>query len=982
MRAVWQDATVAESHTQPAIADTLPLAPLVPALGPGDRVGRYTLLEPIGRGGMGTVYAAHDPRLDRRIAIKVLRVAADDAAVRRDLMREGQALAMLSHPNVVPVYDIGIAEARVWLAMAELRGGTLSRWLSTPRPWQEIVRMFAAIGRGLAAAHTVGLIHGDFKPPNVLLDDDGVPKVVDFGLARRKDLHGDGVQLPGAVPRHDESTRVGLVRGTPAFMAPEQLCGDPLDARTDQFAFCVALWRALYREHPFMPGDLSTEMPVATFVDRVHRAAFVKPVPREGIGAVPRRVERALVRGLAARPAGRWPTMNELVDRLVRGRSPPLRWAIGTAVAGAIGAAVWAAPASRDEAPCGGTDELDTLWNHERAKQIGSRLSAFDVPFAEDTASRVTAGLDEWAKDWRAAHASACAADQRPTLRCLDDTKAGFATTLAILERADREALTRAVAAVQSLPQLDACTDELVPDGGPSPEAAAISRELATLDALDAAGRLDSALVTATSAALSADALGDPVLMARAHMGVGAVLESLGRYDDAERELERARWIAVESGNDQLAVSAMASLLKVVGHDLARIDDAREIERHAEATLGRFTPGPRVLAALRNSQGLVRLAAGEPESAIERFADAIDLTAQTPDGETRQRSPLNNYANALAAAGRYAEARAALERASQLAERELGRDHPAQVAYATNLGFIASRQGQGEAARRHLERAVSLAESSLGEGHPGHIEASNNLAVYLYSMGDIPRAQELFERALRDARKTIGPEHPSLGKVIGNLGLCAAELGDDHAALARYDEALALEEAGLGPDHIDVAQTLNNRGSALRRLGRFTEARSSYERALAIRTQRLGERHPDTATTINNLGLLALAEGDAASALVKHEQAYAIWLAAHGEKHHRVAEVLADRAAASVALGDLEAARTLLERAEAVWVAVDEADPAHHAETRLALAELLVGDPVRARRLARLALDAFEAAATPRADDIARTQALLQRLSG
>ncbi len=961
--------------------DTLPVArPTV--LPRGTLLGRYTLLEQIGAGGMGTVFAARDPRLDRRIAIKVLRTPADDPSARAELLREAQALAMLSHPNIVPIYDVGIADGIVWLAMAELRGGSLTTWLARERPWAEQIAMFVAVGRGLAAAHDAGLVHGDFKPLNVLLDGRGEPCVVDFGLARRTEFApaSDPRASAEAVPRHDESTRDGLVRGTPAYMAPEQLCGQPLDARTDQFAFCVALFTALYGRHPFVDDDAADRpIVIKPLLARIERGRIASRGSTRGI---PRSLDRALVRGLAALPGDRWPSMHRLVDRLERAIRPrPLRWIpVLGAVVGAVSLAAW--PDTPAIAACDAEGELADAWTPERAHAVASRLRSFDVPFAEDTAVRVGQGLESWASRWRARHAEVCPLADEDALRCLDEVKTGFSTTIEVLARADASTLARATAAVQSLPPPEGCGSGGDVDVGRTPALAALYRELAEIDALEASGRLDAALAAAEAAAIEADALGEPVAAARAHRLLGTVLESEGQYARAELELDRARWIAVEIGRDDLAVSAMASLIKVVGHDLARLDDGRAIERHAEAALARFTPEPRLLAALRNAEGLLRLAAGEPDAAIDRFADAVDLTAKSSDGDTRMQAPLNNYANALAAAGRYAEARTALERASKLVEETLGRDHPSQVGYASNLGFIADRLGDGGQARASLERAVTLGEATLGAEHPGVYEAFNNLAVHLYSTGDLDGAEVYFERALAGARKNLGAEHPALGKVIANLALCATARGEPERALQRYDEALALEERGLGPEHIDVAQTLNNRGSALRRLGRFAEARESYDRALAIRVAKLGPEHPDTATTINNLGLLAMAQGDAEAALVQHRRALLVWRTAYGESHHKVAEVLTDLAVAELAAGQRASATGSLERAEAIWNALDVYDPAAAGATRLALSELVDDDPPRARALARVALDAFTEAGGGREADAARARVRLGALGG
>src|ERR1022692_3659392 len=254
-----------------------------PSPTPNDLVGRYRLLRLVGRGGMGEVYAAHDPELDRRVAIKILRAKArpDDIEAAR-LLREAQAVAKLSHPNVVAIHDVGTAAGRMFLAMELVEGETLAVWLDRRRhSIEEILRMFAMAGRGLAAAHRVGIVHRDFKPQNVMVSRDETARVMDFGLAARG----------GTASRNEPRlTRVGSILGTPLYMSPEQLLGQPVDPRADQFSFCVALWEALYGARPF-EGATLLEIRLAVLGDR--------PRPGPLQARVPRRVRAMLERGLS-----------------------------------------------------------------------------------------------------------------------------------------------------------------------------------------------------------------------------------------------------------------------------------------------------------------------------------------------------------------------------------------------------------------------------------------------------------------------------------------------------------------------------------------------------------------------------------------------------------------------------------------------------------------------------------------------------------
>jgi formylglycine-generating enzyme required for sulfatase activity len=288
----------------------------------GAKVGRYLVVERLGAGAMGVVYAAYDPKLDRKVALKLLRPRAGGDRARRTarLEREAQGLAKLSHPNVVGIFDVGVHDEQVFLAMEFLGGGTLRAWLETVRPWREVLAMFTAVGRGLAAAHAEGLIHRDFKPDNVLLDKAGNPKVVDFGLVRltRMGDASEGDSGEGAAPDAEDDdvaasggapalTRTGAMTGTPAYMAAEQFLGRPMDARTDQFAFCVSLYEALWGERPFAGATL---LRLADAVTTGH----LREAPRDT--TVPTWLRRVVVRGLGPRPDTRWPSMGALIAAL------------------------------------------------------------------------------------------------------------------------------------------------------------------------------------------------------------------------------------------------------------------------------------------------------------------------------------------------------------------------------------------------------------------------------------------------------------------------------------------------------------------------------------------------------------------------------------------------------------------------------------------------------------------------------------------
>jgi len=324
-------------------------------LAAGETIGRYVVLECIGSGSMGIVYTGQDPDLGRRVALKVLRsdsAAGSSGGARKRLLREAQAMARLSHPNVVTIYDVGMYGDEVFLAMELIDGGTLREWLRrAKRSWREIVGVFRRAGEGLAAAHAVGLVHRDFKPDNVLVGNDGRVCVTDFGLARSSS-QTTGDRLLELPPQGiDSMTRTGAIVGTPAYMAPEQIEGAAADERSDLFAFCVAFYEALYGDRPFIASNI---VELAGVIAR----GQIRPAPAGT--RVPSWLRRTLVRGLRAapseRPAG-VAALCEAIDRRLSRRRRAAVAAIAAAVV-ATAAALW--PSGRDarddrDAPAAGS---------------------------------------------------------------------------------------------------------------------------------------------------------------------------------------------------------------------------------------------------------------------------------------------------------------------------------------------------------------------------------------------------------------------------------------------------------------------------------------------------------------------------------------------------------------------------------------------------------------------------------------------------
>jgi len=373
----------------------------------------------LGSGGMGTVHAAFDPELERRVAVKVLH--ARDTEARARLLREARAMAKLSHANVITVFEVGSADGNDFVAMELVDGETLKEWWTRTRPkWRDVVAAFIAAGRGLAAAHAAGLVHRDFKPSNVLRSKGGKIVVTDFGLSRAASDEDELVAaaaVPGVSASSPLRTQTGVVLGTPAYMSPEQWTGGNAGTASDQYAFCVALWEALAGKRPHH-GDT---------IDDLKRAALAGPDP-DAADALPREVRTIVRRGLASDPAARWPSMDALLDALERAILRRRRL-VGLAAALAVGgigtAALLLVPRGQSGDDCA-TSGPDRTWTPARVAVIrGKSAAAADL-------------LDGDIATWRSARAHACTGDaalRATRLACLDSVMARFEVAASLVER-------------------------------------------------------------------------------------------------------------------------------------------------------------------------------------------------------------------------------------------------------------------------------------------------------------------------------------------------------------------------------------------------------------------------------------------------------------------------------------------------------------------------------------------------------------------
>jgi hypothetical protein len=840
------------------------------------RIGRYALLERAGAGGMGVVWAAYDPDLDRAVAIKL--VAADSATARARVLAEGQALARLSHPNVVPVFDVGLYDEQVYLVMELVRGATLRAHVAErPRSAREIAQIYRQAGEGLAAAHRAGLVHRDFKPDNAIVGSDGRVRVLDFGLARPADPDESAEQKP---------VQPGI--GTPRYMAPEQASGEAISAAADQYAFCVSLREAL-AEPGGAPGR-----------------------------AVPRWLEAIVARGTQADPAARFPSMDEVTRALGRDPRVVLRnrlLVLGALalVGGAFATGRAASPPESEAATCeGGRPAIEAVWGPGQRGAVVDRLAADADPYARQSAPRIATALDGYRDRWAAGHRDACMAHRRGEqsaalldrrMACLHRGKLALGATVDVLAAARGASLPGALVALGDLPDLARCGDPEAlltsvapPPPGMAHRVAAVERDLERAQVLLAAARPEARQL-AVDAVASARRLGYRPLLARALLVLGHIEIATSRREEAVAPLDEATTLALAVGDDAVAVESFARRAWVEGTDVqADHDRALAGLPLVEALASRLGPaGQFARAMLHNNLGGIELSRGrrpEAREALERAAvEARDVTgagsielAKVPaylglvTDDARQRGALFN------------------ESIAELSSA-VGHDHPMTLDVRIMAGVFTANPRQSAEMLEPACRAYTAMHPTYGRKAA---ECWFELGLVALDRADAASVRAAMGEVVKTAANGGDPERIALARA--HLALAR---GDGAAAAAGFGslERRLGEQADLPWWMASIAADAELGAALARRLaGDHRAAERSLERASArleqvMATQpvvRIQRRLARVRAELARLRAARRAPPDAIAPLVR---AAADWYSAAGGYAERVAELAALTAA-------------------------------------------------------------------------------------
>lgn len=795
------------------------------ALPAGTAVHRYVIVERVGVDATASIYAAYDPKLDRKVAVKVLRGSAIEDDAGRLLLAEAQSLAKLTHPNVVRVHDVGTFEDQVFVAREFVEGRSLLRWMrEAPRSRVQIQHALALAGRGLAAAHEAGIVHGGIRPRSVLVGDDGEVRVTDFGVGAAADE-------------------------TKPYAAPEVRRGEPSTARSDQFAFCLMGLEAL------------TGHPAAGLApDGIPDLARIRELARR----LPRRILAALELGLSAETTARHPTVLPIVAQLEPHRRNR-RALVAFGLSLAIGAAAFASTVSRGSYCDDVVRHLDGVWDVGRRRAIRSAFERTEQPYAADAVASVEARLDQLAEAWVDAQTSACLAAKETggelqvvarRMYCLERRLDELRAVTQVFVDADADVVRRALDVVHGVRPPNTCDgfSQQMPAPHQREAVAAIEASLSQAHAMHSAGRSSEASTLTARLVAEAEALDYAPIVVRT-VAVRAMLADSHVEAEKQELLHDAFSRALAVGDRDL----LGELAHAIASELTerrRYDEASRWIDYAEALLHGVVvlPTQPGLAAATSLRGRLASLQGRYDEAVKHFEDALVHRIAMLGTEHERVAPYRvNLAQTYLDLGRYADADREYRAALELQRNAVGEHHPTLAHTHMGLAGLMNTTGQAEQGVLHAGRALEILRAIHGEEHALVGDAYVYVAGALSLQGLENEAIEHFERALAAYRVTTGDRSYRAALVYSNIAGIRVAMGEAQAGEELYRQAIERLHETLGEGHPAVLLNRGNRGESLLALGRFDEAEHEANAVIEGLAKRLGPDHPSASTALDVL---------------------------------------------------------------------------------------------------------------------------------
>jgi len=937
--------------------------------GDREKIDRFDLQGRLWYGGMGIVYQAFDPELGREVAIKILyQGSSESGAARSRLLREAQAMARLSHPNVLTVYESGTYEGLVYIAMELVEGVGLRKRCAQANSWREVVELFRDAAHGLAAAHAVPLIHRDFKPENVIVGNDGRVRVLGSGLARicatpasgmlaesRAASTGTGsagvetAEHTGAAPRRADPflvqtlTSTGPVMGPSPYMAPEQLSDHVASPRSDQYSFCVALYEVLHGILPFASSG-SSSTTTAECVD-APLCRELRPAPKgtKGAGA-PAAIRSLIRRGLSANPDKRFPSMDALIVELDRALARGRRRRRLLTTTGIISVALFSgylgakSPESAETCAGWAASMSEDVWSSTRRAALAEAFARSGVPQAMPIWEIIDERVDAYVDTWRRIQRDACSPNQSlgpqgqrlAELRsaCLSNARGELNALLAVMNEPEQTIVFHGIQAVGDLPSLARCSDdEVLLATVPLPQepavATAVERARAKaseIRALRRAGLYSRALAEVEVLRESVDRLDYLPLKAEFELLLGQIEFDNAHFDAAQSSYERAYWVGIDTSHDGVAVPAAINLAALLGERQASIEAGLAWTRQAEASLRHHASSELQEVALEQARGRILRVAGRPE-----------------------------------------EARKHLDAAHQRIYSINEADDFDIAVLLRDLSLVAIDQGHPDEAIKFHTDALMLARRAFGEEHPLVGTCLSMVGSVHHSISRYEEACRYFDEALDLFARVYGDSHPEIANTLNSLGMTYDKLERSEEAEEAYRRALAIRREHLGDAHPDVAATLDNLARSHVKRGKLDEAGAMMMSAEEILRRTFGPEHPQVAANLLSQADLAHRRGELEKARGMAVDARKIYIATEGGEHPDVACALLKEAAVLIQAGSPEAALGPARRALEIRSRVGMS-PALAAEARLRVGQALWrsgGDRQAARAMIREGSDAI-----------------------